>query len=72
MGLAPTSGMEMGTPCGDIDPGLVRYLMRARGLTIDQFHETVENPGESHRVSDHERIAPGSLPGAARRDGVDG
>ncbi|HKM52279.1 MAG TPA: acetate/propionate family kinase [Isosphaeraceae bacterium] len=43
MGLTPTSGMVMGTRCGDIDPGLVRYLMRARGLTIDQFHDLVNH-----------------------------
>jgi acetate kinase len=43
MGLTPTSGMVMGTRSGDIDPGLVRYLMRARGLTIDQFHDLVNH-----------------------------
>ena len=43
MGLTPTSGMVMGTRCGDIDPGLVRYLMRAKGLTIDQFHDLVNH-----------------------------
>jgi len=43
MGLTPTSGLVMGTRCGDIDPGLVRYLMRARGLTIDEFHNLVNH-----------------------------
>ena len=43
MGLTPASGLVMGTRCGDIDPGLVRYLMRARGLTIDQFHDLVNH-----------------------------
>jgi acetate kinase len=43
MGLTPTSGLVMGTRCGDIDPGVVRYLMRARGLTIDQFHGLVNH-----------------------------
>ena len=43
MGLTPTSGLVMGTRCGDIDPGLVRFLMRARGLTIDQFHNLVNH-----------------------------
>ena len=28
MGLTPTSGLVMGTRCGDLDPGLVRFLMR--------------------------------------------
>ena len=43
MGLTPTSGLVMGTRCGDIDPGLIRYLMRARGLSIDQFHNLVNH-----------------------------
>ena len=43
MGLTPTSGLVMGTRCGDIDPGLVRFLMRAEGLTIDQFHDLVNH-----------------------------
>ena len=43
MGLTATSGLVMGTRCGDIDPGLVRYLMRAKGLTIDQFHNLVNH-----------------------------
>ena len=43
MGLTATSGLVMGTHLGDIDPGLVRYLMRAEGLTIDQFQELVNH-----------------------------
>ena len=31
MGFTATSGLVMGTRCGDIDPGLVRFLMRAGG-----------------------------------------
>jgi acetate kinase len=43
MGLTPTSGLVMGTRCGDIDPGLVRFLLRAEGLTIDQCHNLVNH-----------------------------
>jgi acetate kinase len=43
MGLTPTSGLVMGTRCGDIDPELVRFLMKAGGLTIDQFHDLVNH-----------------------------
>jgi acetate kinase len=43
MGPTPTSGLVMGTRCGDIDPALVRFLMRASGLTIDQFHDLVNH-----------------------------
>jgi acetate kinase len=43
MGLTSTSGLVMGTRCGDIDPGLARFLVRAKGLTIDQFHDLVNH-----------------------------
>src|SRR5262249_30410266 len=43
MGLTPTSGLVMGTRCGDLDPGLVRFLMRSGGLTLDQFHDLVHH-----------------------------
>jgi acetate kinase len=43
MGPTPTSGLVMGTRCGDVDPDLVRFLMRAQGLTIDQFHNLVNH-----------------------------
>jgi acetate kinase len=39
MGPTPASGLVMSTRSGDIDPGLVRFLVRSGGLTIDQFHE---------------------------------
>ncbi|WP_018290804.1 acetate/propionate family kinase [Verrucomicrobium sp. 3C] len=34
MGFTPTSGLVMGTRCGDIDPGIVLYLLRERGLSL--------------------------------------
>ncbi|MGD9896988.1 MAG: acetate/propionate family kinase [Candidatus Methylacidiphilaceae bacterium] len=34
MGFTPTSGLVMGTRCGDIDPGIVLYLLRERGLRL--------------------------------------
>jgi acetate kinase len=43
MGLTPTSGLVMGSRCGDIDPGLVRFLVRSCGLSIDQFHDLVNH-----------------------------
>ena len=33
----------MGIRCGGIDPGLVRYLMRAVGLTFDHCHDLVNH-----------------------------
>jgi acetate kinase len=43
MRFTPTSDLVMGTQRGGLDPGLVRYLMRARGLTVDQFHDPVNH-----------------------------
>lgn len=37
MGFTPASGLPMSTRSGDLDPGLVSYLMRDSGLTVAQF-----------------------------------
>ena len=37
MAFTPASGLMMGTRCGDIDPGLVAFLMRGEGMTAAQF-----------------------------------
>jgi acetate kinase len=36
MALTPTGGLVMGTRPGDLDPGLVLYMMRAGGLSADE------------------------------------
>ena len=38
MGFSPTSGLPMGTRSGDIDPGLVSYLVRTENMSDAQFH----------------------------------
>ncbi len=35
MGLTPTGGVVMGTRPGDLDPGLVLYLLRRAGATVE-------------------------------------
>ncbi len=37
MGFTSASGLVMGTRTGDVDPGLVRFLSRTKGMTPDQF-----------------------------------
>lgn len=37
MGFTPLEGLIMGTRCGDIDPALVTYLMRKKGLDADRI-----------------------------------
>jgi acetate kinase len=41
MGFTPTSGLSMSTRSGDLDPGLLSYLSRTEGMTVDQFHTMV-------------------------------
>jgi acetate kinase len=39
MGLTPMGGVVMGTRPGDIDPGLVIYLLRQAGATVDSVED---------------------------------
>lgn len=41
MGFTPTSGLPMSRRSGDLDPGLVSYLARTEGMTVDGFHRMV-------------------------------
>jgi acetate kinase len=41
MGFTPTSGLPMSRRSGDLDPGLVSYLARTEGMTVDRFHRMV-------------------------------
>lgn len=46
MGFTPTGGLMMSTRSGDLDPGIVWYLMQVEKLTIQQFnHLTNEESG---------------------------
>jgi acetate kinase len=42
MGLTPLEGLVMGTRSGDIDPGIVSYLSRAAGMSVEDT-ETMLN-----------------------------
>jgi acetate kinase len=37
MGFTPLEGLMMGTRCGSIDPGILIYLLRQKGLDADQL-----------------------------------
>ena len=41
MGFTPTAGLPMSTRSGDLDPGLLSYLSRTEGMTVEQFHAMV-------------------------------
>ncbi|MFN4280008.1 acetate/propionate family kinase [Thermosynechococcus sp.] len=40
MGFTPTAGVMMGTRCGDLDPGILLYLLR-RGRTVEELDQLV-------------------------------
>lgn len=56
MAFTPTSGLMMGTRPGDLDPGLLVYLMRTEKLTPEQMDEFVSHrcglAGVSESTSD--------------------
>jgi acetate kinase len=42
MGFTPTGGVLMGTRTGDLDPGVLFYLARARGLSLEALERLCE------------------------------
>jgi acetate kinase len=43
MGLTPTGGIPMGTRSGDLDPGVLLYLLRAEKLTANQLEDLLNH-----------------------------
>ena len=41
MGFTPISGLVMGTRCGDLDPGILLYLMKRHGMTFSELNDVV-------------------------------
>jgi acetate kinase len=41
MGLTPLEGLIMGTRCGDLDPSIVLYLMREKGLSLEEVDDNL-------------------------------
>jgi acetate kinase len=41
MSFTPTAGLVMSSRSGDLDPGLLAYLVRSQQMTPGQFHEMV-------------------------------
>jgi len=42
MGLTPTGGVVMGTRTGDLDPGVVLFLLRQPGATVDSVERMID------------------------------
>jgi acetate kinase len=43
MGFTTLEGLMMGTRSGSIDPGILLYLQRSRGLTVDQLEDALHH-----------------------------
>jgi len=43
MAFTPTAGLVMATRSGDLDPGLVRFLIRSEGLSVEEFDDLVNH-----------------------------
>jgi acetate kinase len=43
MGLTPTGGIPMGTRSGDLDPGVLVYLLRAEQLGADEMEDLINH-----------------------------
>jgi acetate kinase len=43
MGFTPASGLVMATRAGDLDAGLVRFFLEAKGMTVKQFDHVVNH-----------------------------
>ena len=42
MGLTPTGGIIMGTRCGDLDPGVLLYILRANGNKVAELEDLLD------------------------------
>jgi acetate kinase len=54
MGLTPTGGIPMGTRSGDLDPGVLLYLLRNEKLNADQFEDLLNHQSGLFALSNGE------------------
>ena len=70
MGFTPLEGFMMGTRCGTVDPGILLYVMREKGLSLAQVDEALHHKsgllGLSGVSSDFRRVEQSAAEGHAR------
>ncbi len=52
MGLTPTGGIIMGTRTGDLDPGVLVYLLREKKLNVEQLDALLQRESGLRGISD--------------------
>jgi acetate kinase len=69
MGFTPLDGVMMGTRCGTIDPGILLYLQRERGMSAEDLEQLLYRKlgllGVSGTSSDMRTLLSSSDPSAA-------
>ena len=67
MGFTPLAGLPMGTRSGDVDPGILQYLMNKHGMNIDEMLNVLNKKsgveGPSHISSDFRDLEDASRAG---------
>jgi acetate kinase len=53
MGMTPLEGLVMGTRSGDVDPGLLLYLLRSVGMTADALNDMLNRRSGLVGISGH-------------------
>lgn len=75
MGLTPTGGFMMGTRCGDLDPGIVLYLMQEQGYSPARINALVNHQsgllGVSGMSSDMKTLLAKSITDPHARQAVE-
>ncbi|MEJ5369474.1 MAG: acetate kinase [Bryobacteraceae bacterium] len=70
LGFTPIEGLVMGTRCGDLDPGVVFHLMRAKGMSVDEVEDLLIRRsgllGLSGRSNDMRDLVEAAAGGDAR------
>jgi acetate kinase len=61
MGFSPTGGVTMGTRSGDLDPGLLLYLLEQEGMTPRQLSELLQRRSGLLGLSGGRSADPGEL-----------
>ena len=51
MGMTPLEGLVMGTRCGDLDPGIVPFLVEREGWSIDQINHMLNKESGLQAIS---------------------
>jgi len=68
MGLTPTGGVPMSTRTGDLDPGVILYLLRTENLTADQIEDLINHKSGLYAFSDGESDVKALQDRVAKKD----